>query len=251
MSVPLRAVDTHCHVDLYPDPTATLRNLSAAGLAVVAVTNTPSVFPHMRDFAAEHDCVYPALGLHPELALGRSSELALFDEYARTATFIGEVGLDGVSDDPRTREAQRRVFTSIVDTCRNIGGKFLTVHSRRAAAEVVEVIGPSFPGVVVLHWFSGSPAIAKEAVARGMFFSVNPSMVGANSGRAILAVVPRDRVLTETDGPFAKISGRAAVPDDVLSCFPGLASLWHVSPDEARQTTLDNFRDCLQRLGVV
>ncbi len=251
MSSALRAVDTHCHVDLCADPADTLSIAAAAGLGVVAVTNTPSVFPHMCEFAAKHEGVYPALGLHPELAVERASELEQFREFAPGATFIGEVGLDGVNPAPQVRATQRRVFSEILSTCRNVGEKFLTVHSRRAAAEVIELIGPGFPGVVVLHWFSGSPAIAREAIAGGMYFSVNPSMLGSKAGTAIISVLPRDRVLTETDGPFLKVSGRAAVPGDVMSCFPRLAGLWRVTPEEARRITVDNFRRCLQTVNAL
>lgn len=241
----LRGIDAHCHFDLYPDPEAMIRNAESAGVAAIAVTNAPSVFPHMVRFAAQHEQIHPALGLHPELAVERASELEMFRSLAQQTPFIGEVGLDGTKDDPEHRAQQRSVFSEVLRVCRSAGGKVLTVHSRRAAPEVVEMIGAGFPGTVILHWFSGSQSTAREALRRGMFFSVNLAMLRSRSGRALVGMLPRDRVLTETDGPFMKVDMRSAVAEDVFSCLPGLAKTWNVTPAEAGSIVLANFARCL------
>lgn len=242
-----RGIDAHCHVDLYPDPEATLREAESAGIAIIAVTNTPSVFPHMVRFAAGHGGIYPALGLHPELAAERANELDLFRDLAKQTPFIGEVGLDGTSQDPTMRTRQRHVFSEVLRTCRAMGDKVLTIHSRRAEAAVLEMIGVGFPGIVILHWFSGSQATAREALKQGAYFSMNPAMLRSRSGRSLLAMLPQDRVLTETDGPFSKIGERQVFPEDVFSCLPALAESWRVAPEEAARIVVENFQACLRR----
>jgi TatD DNase family protein len=238
---PLRGIDAHCHLDLYPDPEATLREAESAGVAIIAVTNTPSVFPHMITSAAGHLRVYPALGLHPELATERAGELLQFREFATQTRFIGEVGLDGATRDPKARAKQREVFAEVLKTCRLLGDKVLTVHSRRAEAEVLKMIGPSLPGTVIFHWFSGLESIAGEALKLGAYFSVNPAMLRSRTGQSLVGILPRHRVLTETDGPFLKMGQRPAVPEDVLTCHDSLAAIWEVTPEEARDTVVANF----------
>jgi hypothetical protein len=47
-------------------------------------------------------------------------------------------------------------------------------------------------------------------------------MTRSERGRAMLAALPRDRVLTETDGPFVQSGGRAMAPADVPVVVSGL-----------------------------
>jgi TatD DNase family protein len=48
-------------------------------------------------------------------------------------------------------------------------------------------------------------------------------------GRSLVAAMPRERVLTETDGPFCRIAGRPAIPADVELVERGLAGMWRVA----------------------
>jgi TatD DNase family protein len=116
------------------------------------------------------------------------------------------------------------------------------VHSRRAAKEVIAAVGPGFPGWVILHLFSGTPGELDRAAANGLYFSVNPAMTVSRSGEALIARMPRDRVLTETDGPFVPVGGRPARPPDTAQGVEYLARLWRTAPEVARQTIADNFR---------
>ncbi len=59
--------------------------------------------------------------------------------------FVGEVGLDGGPEYSSTLEIQRLVFRRILELCALAGGKILTVHSRRAAREVINVLKELLP----------------------------------------------------------------------------------------------------------
>lgn len=49
----------------------------------------------------------------------------------------------------------------------------------------------------------------ERAVALGCWFSVGPAMLAAEKARGLARAMPKERVLTETDGPFAKLTARA------------------------------------------
>jgi TatD DNase family protein len=70
-------------------------------------------------------------------------------------------------------------------------------------------------------------------------------MLHNHKGRALVERMPMDRVLTETDGPFAVIGDRAIQPWDVRDAEIQLADIWRISvPDvELRLTT--NLRQLL------
>ena len=240
----IRWVDAHCHVDLFPDPRSIIRWADKEQVAILAVTNAPSVFTEMTKLASASKYVLPAIGLHPELAAERSSEIEMFRTLQRQTRFIGEIGLDG---NPRIRHTlgiQRQVFESILQASREAGGKVLSVHSRHAMRDVIAAIGTRSPGSVILHWFTGSLAVAEKAVASGCYFSINQQMCSSRGFRSLLRLLPKDRVLTESDGPLARTNGKPAHPGDVKAVVSMLASSWDKTVDDAQKLIADNFRNC-------
>ncbi len=240
-------VDTHCHLDLYPDYSKVLDEVEHAHIYTIAVTNTPSVFSRCREIVQNTRFIRVALGLHPELAHARENELNLFAELLPSTRYVGEVGLDYVTQDAANRTAQRRVFQSILDQCAAAGDKVLSVHSRRAASEVISMVGDAYPGAVILHWFTGSLAAASRAVSQGFYFSMNVAMTKSDSGQRILTAVPPERVLTESDGPLAPVGRRPARPKDVTVVISTLAELWHLDLKATTKRIEDNFERLLTR----
>lgn len=222
----MRLVDAHCHLDLYPDPAAILAACESRGIYTIAVTNAPAAFPACRVLVGTSRYVRAALGLHPELALARELSLARFIALLPQTRYVGEVGLDYATGDAANRAAQRRVFGAVVDACTAAGGKILTVHSRRAVADVLATIGDEIAGRTILHWFTGSPRQAERAITQGCYFSVNPPMASSESGQRLLALLPRERVLTETDGPFVRLGAEPAQPPSVARVLTALARHW-------------------------
>ena len=86
----------------------------------------------------------------------------------------------------------------------------------------------------------------RSGLEAGCYFSVNPAMLKSDRGRALIMDIPRDRLLTETDGPFVKSHGRPATPTDVQQVVEGLAALWGVEPDEAAGAIIHNFRKVIE-----
>ena len=243
-------VDTHCHVDLYPDPAAVVREIERRRVYTIAVTNTPSVFLRLCEIVGDARYVRPALGLHPELAVERHRELSTFEALLPRTRYVGEVGLDYQTTVDAERATQRRVLATIIGQCDSAGGKVVTVHSRRAAEDVVDAFGERFRGTVVLHWYSGGVRALRRAIGNGAFISVNPAMARSEKARTLIAEVPRERVLTETDGPFVTIgpsaSATPAVPADVQRVLVELGRLWGVDVDEAGEIVYRNFSTLLK-----
>ncbi len=238
-------IDTHCHLDLYPDVGAAIRKAEAAEVLTLAVTNTPSVFAHMVAMVGKAQSVRAALGLHPELAHERHRELPLFRELMGKTRYIGEVGLDYVTSDDSRRRVQLAALATIVEWCGEAGNKVVTVHSRRAAEDVVDLFG-TFRGTYILHWYSGSVRTLRRALANGAYVSVNPAMARSARSMAVISQVPKERVLTETDGPFVTIGNRPAHPEDVGLAVHRLAELWNVDAHEARAIVYNNLERILR-----
>jgi TatD DNase family protein len=95
---------------------------------------------------------------------------------------------------------------------------------------------------VVFHWYSGSQLQLERLLRFGHFCSVNPAMVRSDKGKAIIRRVPRDRILTETDGPYIQIGRRRAIPADVSIIEEFLARDWDQSVEEVRHQISRNLR---------
>jgi TatD DNase family protein len=228
-------VDTHCHLDRYPRPLDVLEQAHSAGVTVVAVTELPSSYQALAVKLGSRAGVVPALGLHP-LRAGAASALerSLFDRLLAHAPLVGEVGLDFSREGEGSRRVQIQVFESILAHSA-VRSKVLTVHSRRAEAETIQRLVDA--GVAaILHWYSGPAKHIEPALAAGMFFSVNPAMLRSRTGRQVLALVPQDRLLIETDGPYVRLGNRRARPDDVPTVIGSIAERWKLTPAEVAQT---------------
>ena len=61
-------------------------------------------------------------------------------------------------------------------------------------------------------------------------------------GRDLISAMPKDRILTETDGPFATVGGHQLAPGDVSIAQECLASCWRTDQEEAAAIVVRNFR---------
>lgn len=239
-------VDAHCHIDLYPRPAAIIAAAEKAEVHTIAVTNAPFVFQNTQLLTNGTQFLHPALGMHPELVHSHGTQLEQMISLLDQTRFIGEVGLDFVTPDRTVRQRQGEIFHRILEECARFRDKVITVHSRRAAREVIAAVGPNYPGTVILHWFSGSLSEVRKAISYGLWFSINIAMTQSENGQAIIAELPRDRVLTETDGPFVKPEGIPQRPTDVANLLSRLAQIWDVEEAEAKLVVSDNFQSIMK-----
>lgn len=234
-------VDSHCHIDQFEDPLAEALEAERLGIETVAVTSVPSHYraglTHLEGFVHVH----LALGLHPLAASNHATEVDDFVALARNVLFIGEVGLDFSKAGWGTRHAQVDVFRRVVSS---LAGRqhFVTVHSRQAEGTVLDVLAEYGVGPVVFHWFTGTSAIMKKVLEAGHYIGVNPAMTASETGHSVMGSCPRDRVITETDGPYAKCGNVTCRPRDVAIVLRCLAAHWQVKQDIAEATVDANFR---------
>lgn len=239
-------IDFHAHLDLYPDPVAVVERCRQEGAYVLSVTTTPSAWLGTKRLAAGAPRIRTALGLHPQVAHLRKRELSLFDALLADAKYVGEVGLEGGKEWRPHYADQLTVFDHILKSCERGGGKVLSIHSRQAATDVLNML-EAHPrcGTPILHWFTGSQKELARAIELGCWFSVGPAMLKSAKGKALAASMPRNRVLTETDGPFGKVQQHLLFPSDATLAIPVLAELWTLSEHDV----LVHIRKALAEIG--
>lgn len=196
--------DMHCHLDFFDDMQTAAAELGARGVNCLSMTVTPRDYERASAVLGGCPSVRVALGLHPWwIADGRCAErdIALFEELALQADFIGEVGLDFGRRCEGAAEVQRAAFGRVLSAC---GGKVVSLHAVKAADEVLDALeryGALAENACILHWFSGSSDQLKRAANLGCYFSVSARMLASKRGREYAKALPASRMLLETDEP--------------------------------------------------
>lgn len=243
-------IDLHSHLDLYPDGLAVAQEANRRNEFTLAVTTSPRAYRATSRVFLGLRNIEVGIGLHPEVALAKQGELDdLVDGIARVR-FVGEIGMDG---SPRFRgslSVQEMLFRAALDECGRHPGKVLSIHSRRAERRVVELLATTrHAGVPLLHWFSGALAELESAVRIGCWFSVGPAMLEGDKGRALVARMPLNRVLPETDGPFTSVGGKLLQPWDAWSIVETLSEIWNMPVDEVGEQLRQNLHLLLREPG--
>jgi TatD DNase family protein len=236
-------IDLHCHIDLYPDPRAIVAEAVRRQCYVLAVTTTPLAWSGTTQVIDGAPRVQIGLGLHPELVGERAREVTQLVELLPEARFIGEIGLDGSRRHRGSLPLQTDVFRTILQAVADDGGRVMSIHSRGAATETLDELeryaGSSTP---VLHWFSGTQKELQRAIAAGCWFSVGPAMLKGDKGRKLVELMPADRVLTETDGPFTRNGQEPLFPWDAMHAEQALGNIWRSGASETHQRLRHNLR---------
>ena len=246
-------VDFHCHLDLYPDLEAAVAACEQARVFTLAVTTTPKAWPRNHELASKTRHVRAALGLHPQLVSERAHEIALWEQLLPRTHYVGEVGLDAGPRFFRSFEQQKEIFGQVLQLCAKASGKIVSVHSVRSAKTVLDMIEANLPatqGRAVLHWFTGTKSEARRAVELGCYFSIHRQMLLNERHRTVVAELPLNRLLTETDGPFTQTAGRRTLPADVSLAVDAIASLRGESREALSRSIVGNLKQLLLDAGV-
>ena len=241
----MKYIDTHFHLDLMPSPEKTLNEIESKKIYTIAVTNAPSVFEFSYELAKNKKYIRAALGLHPQLMIERANELQLFNELLPKTRYVGEIGLDFGGLSQREKELQKEIFAKIINACATLKDKILTIHSRNAVEDILSIVGNNFPGIIILHWYSGNLTNLRRAIDYGYFFSVNYPMITSEKGKKIIKEIPLDRLLTESDGPFVQFKDEAFTPDKIPITVQALSLHLKMSELELAEIVYENFRNIL------
>lgn len=225
-------LDVHAHIQPDIDP----RELDQLSACVVAVTRTSEEFVGVT--ARRDRTTVWGLGAHPGVpaAHGRFDAEG-FRELLTHTPVVGEIGLDGRSRIPP--DAQRRTLDAIL-TILAEHPRLVSLHSSGATGRVLDVLEAHHPQGVVLHWWRGTEAETRRALGLGCHFSINAAEIARPK---VLPLVPRDRILTETDHPYGDRSQTAPRrPGRLDDIEAAIARHWDVDINGVRRQVWANLR---------
>lgn len=242
-------IDSHIHLNA-PEYKANLPILlNEAKLRGISAWVMPGTLPqdiaNLVQIANQFPHCFYSFGVHPwfldDLADDWESILtASIERYFPVA--IGECGLDFAKG---MVAKQLAIFEKQVQLAVKFK-KPLIIHSYKAVDEVLKILRKYPKATGVLHGFNGSLQQLEQALALGFYIGIGGAVTysRANRMRAILASVPLDRLLLETDGPYQAGSyrqkGEIHEPSDLVQIARYIAEQKSLDLVELAKITSDN-----------
>jgi TatD DNase family protein len=255
----VRLVDSHCHLQsdrFDEDREDLLAAARTAGVERLLVPGWDEASSHAAvELATRHPWLHAAAGIHPhDAARADASAWEAVSRLGRDhrVVAIGETGLD-----------YDRMFSPVEVQRTNLRrhlelglelDKPVILHCRSAAREsrahddlleLLEVAGirrseraATEPPAAIIHSFSGTPAFAEDVLGRGLAISISGLAFRAGEEATfgeVAALVPADRLLTETDSPYLSPPGaprRRNEPSWVRVTSERLAEARRMDPEE-------------------
>ena len=218
-ALPRPTTDSHTHLDSTQEFSGLRVSDNIAAAAAVGVHRIVQIgcdLPSAQwsaQLAANNPQVVATVAIHPNDSARMTDAQAeqawrIIDSLAASGPHVRGVGETGL-DYYRTREAagiarQQTMFARHIATAKAYD-RTLVIHDRDAHADIADILdAEGWPERVVMHCFSGDAALARAVTERGWYCSFAGVVTFKNAIdlRAALGVVPRERILVETDAPF-------------------------------------------------
>lgn len=246
--------DTHCHLDdpkLVNDIDGILQRARQAGLvgmATIGCDYRSSLFAlHM---AEKHEELVAVVGFHPtdsdKLDKEQLEELAELAQ-APKARAIGEIGLDYHWDNV-PREVQRQKFIEQIHLAKDLKMP-IVIHDRDAHGDLFNICRSENAGEFggIMHCFSGSWELAKEAMKMGFMISAGGPVTFKNSRQLpeVVRNIPLDYLLLETDSPYLTpepYRGKINEPANVFFVAERIAQIRNMPLEELAHITTENAK---------
>ena len=247
--------DSHCHLNykgIVEDQSGVLERARAAGVsAMLNISTRQSEWGAVVGVAEREPDVWASIGIHPHEADAHgdvdTAKLVAHAAHPRVVA-IGETGLDYYYD-KSDRAQQRASFRAHIHAARTTGLPVI-VHTRDAEDDTAAILSDemsrgAFTGVI--HCFTASADFAKIALDLGLSISISGIVTFKNASalQAIVATLPEDRLLIETDAPFlapVPHRGRPCEPAFVIDTARRIAELRSAPLEAIAETTAVNFR---------
>jgi len=246
--------DSHAHVDgpeFDPDRDEVLARARAAGvqrMIVIGAVGDPTSAERSVALAERDPDIWATVATHPhDVAKLTPAWWEVHERLARhpRVVAIGETGLDYFYDHS-PHDVQRAAFARFIELAHAVG-KPVVCHIRDAHEEAREILvaGRAMELGCVIHCFTGTPDDARAYAALGCYVSFSGIVTykTAQPLRDAVPLIPRDRLLIETDCPYlAPIPkrGKRNEPGFIVHTAAEVARCAGMSYEELADATAQN-----------
>lgn len=254
--------DTHVnlHGDAFADDLqdVLMRARQSGVRRFLAICDRLDNFPAVHAIAAAEPDMWCSVGTHPHHAkdFPHIAPADLIEKaHDPKVVAIGETGLDfhyGYS--PEADQIASLKAHVAASRATNLP---LILHTREADEMMADILEAEFSvGAFrpLLHCYTGGADLAQRALRLGAYVSVSGilSFRSAKEVRAVIADVPIERIILETDCPYlapVPMRGRRNEPAYLLHVAEALADLKSMPADEVKEITERNALTLFEKVG--
>lgn len=252
--------DIHCHIndEKYIRKADVIEKALQAGAdrLICAGYDMASSYA-AKELAERFDAVYFTAGIHPDAEREATKEnLAALKALCshEKCVAVGEIGLD-YHYQPFDKDGQMRAFAAQVELASEVSLPFV-VHSRDCTEDMLAFLrshAPLLQNGFVMHCFSGSAETAQILLKLGAYISFAGPLTFKNSKNLpqIAALVPEERILTETDSPYLAphpLRGETNEPANVKYVAEKLAEIRGVTAEQIAAAVRENAKRIFYRM---
>ncbi len=253
-------IDTHCHLN-FPDYDQDLDQVLSGALKngvtkIICVSSNLADSKKAVDIASKYPrFVYAAVGIHPhqtdpeneeteEKQIQELEKLALEKEVVA----IGECGLDYSEAPPReknrSQEKQLFLFQEQIKLAKKLKLPLL-VHSRKAFADIIEILEKDHDLCGVFHCYSAGKSGIEKVRELDFYFGLDGNLTYDPGLQKVISLIPLEKILLETDAPFLSpvpYRGQRNEPKNVKIISEYLAKIKNTSQEEVEKITSHNSK---------
>jgi TatD DNase family protein len=205
--------DAHCHLQLPQfdaDRAEVLSRMQESKTGGVVIGVDLATSNAAVELAEKNDFLWAAVGMHPTDNLQEAFDTEAFTELAQNpkVVAIGECGLDYFRSGgtPAEKSAQKTRFEAQIELALTVK-KPLIIHCRNAHDDMIAILQDYMrhhPQLkVTIHFFTGTGELAQKYVDLGCYLSFPGPITYTDMYDQSILDTPMDRILSETDSPFA------------------------------------------------
>lgn len=254
----LSYIDIHSHLNLSPlleTKEVVLAKMRELGVGTITVGTGLETSREALKIAEENpDLCFATIGIHPTDSDEPFDEQVFFElaQHPKTVA-IGETGLDYFRLDPEshsakaTRDKQTELFKKHIELANKVN-KPLMLHVRASKGsddayyDALEILKDAQVRAN-FHFFSGSKKCMEDIIAVGFTVSVDGPITFSKDYDDMIKAVPLDKVMIETDAPFAAPApyrGKPCEPWMVIEIARKIAELKGLDLEIVRVQVLNN-----------
>lgn len=239
--------DTHAHLDMvdanYIKTLVDNARNSNVKFIVCQSVNLDSAKKTLEIVKKYPDILKFSLGIYPG-DIEDKKDLDAFYNFAlknkKNIYAIGEIGMDFSYEKP-SKEVQEKFFRKQLELANKLNVP-VSIHTRKAEKEVVEIL-KDYPNVKkILHCFSARKKVIEDAISLGCYFSIPANIVRSQHFQMLTKMVPKDKILTETDTPYlSPFKDKKNEPANIKETIKTISKIWNCSLYSVEKQIEENF----------
>ncbi len=235
-------IDVHCHLDMVGkelDLNKVVERARKKNVIIVSNGTTKKSNRKALEYFEEFG-IKICLGIYPaHLDELNKKELDFIRENSEKIWGIGEVGMDfkEVGD----KEKQEKAFEKFVKLSIELD-KPITVHSRKAEKECIEILEKLRAKKVIMHYFSGKLKLVNRIIENGWMLSIPTAVKNSEHFQNVARISPIEQLLCETDSPYSHPDKEFPnEPVNVIESYKMIAKVKKMKLSEVEKKIEENF----------